>query len=485
MSSKFNAGHIFIPLPRPEYVALPEGFISSLAWRALEISNLPAETDSGKKIGYRYKINGSQAHSKSVHFVETMPKGGDLLDLNAALEKHGLVEIGNKALLAEAVVNSVKGASAPKSKFSPASPLSPSLALLQNPIGLMGKRNPPDLARIFEVIYSLGRDGKPLSSVSDQWLQANKVRLNNDSLLSAIDAAFSEVVWKNGITESENSPVEITSELTQYLVQTPFGWFADTWEKITSEDWVLSLPSRVWVDWATGVLRTGFAMAYLWESSWYEALGRSILLSSEPTEGFLNQVLQSMEPPLTWRSSETPAEIRDVSSKLKWRCYKAVKVREVLEGWVSDQNASEMPLADFIEAIRSDSSALAALQDALTPDKDASSGSADNLWEAIRYSLKSRDKTDYYGFLESSGARYLFPAPGIEWGAMFASLSSRSAGLETNLGEVAEALARSGTQPQTKELLSLLEKSGLARGSADADLAVAVESAYKSGKAAK
>lgn len=485
MLDNFCAGDIFIPLPRPEYVALPEGFLSSLAWRALEVSDLPAETDSGKKVGYRYKINMTEAQSKSVHFVETMPKGEDLVALNLALEGHGIEEIGNTALLAEAVVNSVRGSSAPKSKFSPASPLSPSLALLQNPVGLMGKRNPPDLARIFEVIYSLGKEGKPSSSVSSQWLQANKLRLSNDALLRAIDAAFAEVVWKNGIKEVTNSPVEVDSEISSYLGQTPFGWFADAWEKITSEEWVLSLPSRVWVDWATGVLRTGFAMAYLWESSWYEALGRSILLSTEPTGDFVDQVVQSMEPPLTWRSSETPAEIRDVSSKLKWRCYKAVKVREVLEVWVSERNAGDMPLVEFIEAIRSDSSALSDLQEALTPDKDSSSGSADNLWEAIRYSLKSRDKTDYYGFLESSGSRYLFPAPGIEWGAMFASISSRSAGVETNLGEVARALARSGTQPQTKELLLLLEKTGLARGSADADLAVAVESAYKSWKATK
>jgi hypothetical protein len=64
---------------------------------------------------------------------------------------------------------------------------------------------------------------------------------------------------------------------------------------------------------------------------------------------------------------------------------------------------------------------------------------------------------------------------------MFASLSAKRAGWETNLGEVSAALERSGTRPQIKELLGLLEQTGLARGSADADLAVAVESAFKPG----
>ena len=481
MTEGFKAGDLFLPLPRPEYVALPEGFLSSLAWEILEVKGLELETASGKKVGLRYKISGGETPSKNVEFRETAPTDKDLSDFAEVLEQHGLQELGNKNLLAESVVTSIKGTSAPKSKFTPASPLSPALALLQNSVGLMGKRNPPDLARIFETIYSLGRQGKPENSVAKLWLSASRLRLENDTLLRAIDASFAEVVWKGGISEVPVGPITLDSKMPSLLAETPFGWFADVWDKITSDEWVLCLPARVWVDWATGVLRTAYAMSYLWESAWYESLGRALLLSDEPNEDFFELVIQSMDPPLVWRGSDAPAEIRDVSSKLKWRCEKAVRIRTVLETWVKDNEYSDMPIADFVMRILQNEKALLDLQDALTPAKESTSGSANNLWEAIRYSLKSRDRTDYYGFLENSGTRFLFPAPGIEWGAMFASLSAKRAGWETNLGEVSAALERSGTQPQIKELLGLLEQTGLARGSADADLAVAVESAFKPG----
>jgi hypothetical protein len=485
MTENFKAGDLFLPLPRPEYVALPEGFISALAWEVLEVKGLELETGSGKKVGLRYKIIGGETSSKNVEFRETAPNSKELSDLADLLEQHGLQELGSKNLLAESVLNSIRGTSAPKSKFTPASPLSPALALLQNSVGLMGKRNPPDLARIFETVYSLGRGGKPENTVASRWLAASRLRLEHDTLLRAIDESFAEVVWKGGISEVPVTPVTLDSKMPSLLTETPFGWFADAWDKITSDEWVLCLPARVWVDWATGVLRTAYAMSYLWESAWYESLGRALLLSDDPNEEFIQQVIQSMDPPLVWRGSEAPAEIRDVSSKLKWRCNKAVRIRTVLEAWVKDQDCSELPIADFVIRIRQNEKALQDLQDALTPAKESSSGSADNLWEAIRYSLKSRDRTDYYGFLENSGTRFLFPAPGIEWGAMFASLSAKRAGWETNLGEVAASLERSGTQPQIKELLALLEQTGLARGSADADLAVAVESAFKPGVGAK
>jgi hypothetical protein len=104
------------------------------------------------------------------------------------------------------------------------------------------------------------------------------------------------------------------------------------------------------------------------------------------------------------------------------------------------------------------------------------------MWEAIRYSLKARERGDHYGFLESSGNRYLFAAPGIEWGALMASLTAERPGATTNLGDVARSVRLSGAQVHSGELLDLLERTGLARGSADADLAVLVETAYKEGK---
>ena len=182
-----------------------------------------------------------------------------------------------------------------------------------------------------------------------------------------------------------------------------------------------------------------------------------------------------------WRGRDAPAEIRDLSSKLKWRCYKSVEIRGVLENWVKENSAQDLSLQQFISALKADSKALGNLQDALSPNKETTLGSAENLWEAIKYSLKTREKADHYGFLESAGSRYLFAAPGIEWGAMMASLAASGPGIPTNLGEVSSFIVSSGVSAPAKDLLSLLERTGLARGSADADAALQVETAYRRG----
>ncbi len=280
---------------------------------------------------------------------------------------------------------------------------------------------------------------------------------------------------------NEVQPNKITSQIKTILADSPFAWFAETWEKITSEEWVLALPARVWVDWATCILRTGYSMAYLWEASWYESLAREILAQPDEKADFIGAVLAGMEPAMVWRSKEQPAEIRDLSSKLKWRCYKSLAVKSVLDNWVKNNSAGELGLEQFLVAIRSDGKAIKDLKDALSPNKDLRSEPAEHLWEAIKYSLLTREKGDHYGFLESAGPRYLFAAPGIEWCALMASMAAEKPGAITNLGVVSEKLAKSGTQTEAKELLSLLERTGLARGSADADLALQVETAYKQG----
>lgn len=480
MTNVFLASDLFIPLPRPEYVALPEGFLSSLAWKALTVESIP-KVSGDKKIGLRYILEDMSQTAKSVEFRQTMPTGTDMKSLGESLEKNGLEEIGNENLISEAVLNSIRGTIPVKSKFVPASPLSPALALLQNPIGLVGKANPADFANILETIYALGKKGMPDKTVSTLWYQASQLRLEKDSVLRSIDSALSEVVWGAKIKENVTAPYAISSSIRNHLENSPFSWFAETWDKITSEDWVVALPARVWVDWATCVLRTAYAMAYLWEASWYESLAKAILDKSRSNSDFVESVINSMDAPIIWRSKEAPAEIRDLSSKLKWRCYKSLAVKATLQKWVKDNSLEELEISEFVEQARANDSLQKALQTSLSPNKDSSSDAADHLWEAIKYALITRGKGDHYGFLESVGSRYLFATPGIEWGAMIASLAAGKPGKATNLGEVSSNLLHSGTQAQAKELLSLLERTGLARGSADADLALQVENAYKQG----
>lgn len=478
---EMKARDLILPLPRPEYVPMPEGFLSALAWKAYSVKKIPVPPE-GQKLGLRYKFVGGPSAAKSVHFEETFPRGEVLAELGKRLEEHGLEETGNKSLLAEAVVNSVVGGSSPKSKSVPSSPLAPAIALLQNPVGLTGKRNPPDLGNIIEVIYSLGKKGEPSKSAANLYCAANRVRLSSDPILAAINRAFTDAVWGGEVTELSVAATVIDSPISSLLVESPFSWFAETWDKVTSDPWVLALPAKVWVDWSTSILRTGFAMAYLWEASWYESLAREILSKNSVDVGFISRVMDSLDPAIVWRGSESTAEIRDLASKLKWRCYRSVSVRNVLEGVLEEHPNKDLPISELVESIRSDAEVTKQLQSALNPNKQVTLDPADKLWEAVRYSLKTRDKGDHYGFLESSG-RYLFANPGTEWGALMASMAARGPGETTNLGEVAVFLNRSGTTTQPQELLALLERTGLSRGSADADLALEVETAYRKGAA--
>ncbi len=173
----FRAGDLFLPLPRPEYMAFPEGFLSALAWKALGVDAYP-KAAGDKKIGLRFLSDESNQNAKSVQFFQTMPTGEAQRRLSQALERYGLEEIGNKHLLAEAVLESIKGTVPSKSRFIPASPLSPALALLQNPIGLVGKANPADFANILETIYALGKNDEAKVSVSGMWLRASEPALS-------------------------------------------------------------------------------------------------------------------------------------------------------------------------------------------------------------------------------------------------------------------------------------------------------------------
>ena len=101
-----------------------------------------------------------------------------------------------------------------------------------------------------------------------------------------------------------------------------------------------------------------------------------------------------------------------------------------------------------------------------------------NLYETVIYSLLRRDLSDHYGLLTSRGNAIAVVSPGTEWVAVVASLSAGSPGRETHVGQVVRDLARLGLQPRLPDLVSLLEAAGLARGSADADHGVRVDSAF-------
>jgi hypothetical protein len=121
------------------------------------------------------------------------------------------------------------------------------------------------------------------------------------------------------------------------------------------------------------------------------------------------------------------------------------------------------------------------LRKALTLALGSSERSAVNTWEAVKYALLTRDASgpfaDYYGLLRSSG-RFLTVQPGTEWMAVVASLAGDGPGKTSDVATLMLSLQELGLRPEAGDLIQLLEKAGLARGSADADRGVVIESAF-------
>jgi hypothetical protein len=196
--------------------------------------------------------------------------------------------------------------------------------------------------------------------------------------------------------------------------------------------------------------------------------------------GGVSETLRSMDPTLPWKFSRSTAEIRDLSSRLKSRTQRANDIRPLIEGWLAESGRKELESDHALELMAQDDALVAALKSILSGV--GKKNTSQHLWEAIKYSLMTREasasEADHYGFLRSKGRRFLFADPGIEWITVVASLSAKSPGSFTHLGEVMRNLSMAGIRPDPRDLVLLLEKAGLARGSADADHGVVVETAF-------
>ena len=168
--------------------------------------------------------------------------------------------------------------------------------------------------------------------------------------------------------------------------------------------------------------------------------------------------------------------MRDVAASLTRRVRRGYLILARLAEWRKNH---DVPGSDNIfEHMRGD----AALIDGFTSDLASEERVANTTWEGIRYSLLVRlpagPDADHYGLLRSVGRRYLVVQPANEWIAVVASLTAPAPGAPTTVGSVQRSLYDLGLRPQPRDLITLLARAGMARGSADADQAVVVQAAY-------
>lgn len=469
---------MILPLPRPQYVAVPEALISALAWRAFDVDL------GGEPTGLVYRMDPEKLEKQPKTFAlrATEPvKHEDLAKFGEALRDSGVRSQVAPEVLARAVLNSVVGVRAEKSGKQPATPITPGLALLQNMRGLQGSKNPPDLARIMETMYLLGggAEGSAVGGMTTRWISATQARMEMDSLLRAVDTAVAGSLLGSPRKPSVKKPTEPFEG--SVLRGTPYSWLARSWDTLTSRPWVDALPARVWVDWATTVLRLGLGMGFLWEAAWYETIARKLLKDESPAAGeeLFDWLTSQVGEVLPWKSSRSTTSVRDVAPVLSWRIHRGDKIRRILKEELEAYPDGET-YDQAWERLRSNPE----LRSELTSALGSKEKGANNAWEAVKYALLTRDATgpsaDYYGLLRSNG-RYMTVEPGTEWVAVVASVACGAPGQQSNVGAVMDSLAELGMQPELSDLVALLERAGLARGSADADQAVIVQSAFSGG----
>lgn len=464
---------VYLQFSRPQYISVPEAFITALGSRAFSV-DYDIELDDGQAAAAAYESHAGAARrgTAALAFHQTKPEGEKLAGFASALESAGL-DAEDQRALASAVASAVSGVRAKDGKVRAAIPMSPSLALTQNLRGLAATRNPPDLGGILETFFQMGApagsDGA--ATASQWWLRASDRRLSGDKVVRAIDSAVGNSVFAGVPRARADDPLSGTSN---EFAGTPFSWFHRTWTLLCSDQWVDALPARVWVDWANTVLRLAFGMGYLWEVAWYEAVARSVVGQGDETREELARSLGALLP---WKDAAAGVSVRDVASSTKWRVLRSNGLREHIRDWVESHTMIESADAQ-LTAMRKDPSLRASLTEALS----GPSGTNENLWEAINYALLTREgvgtDADHYGFLRKQGRRYSVPDPGVEWMAATSSLSCPGPGTTSNVGKLLRDLRELGLRPELGDLVLRLEQAGIARGSADADQAVAIAAAF-------
>jgi hypothetical protein len=464
-------------LNRPEYPSVPESLLTSLAWNLFEFTE-DSKLKSELKPGLVYiKRRGE---SRKITYFETAPNRETMLDWVLALSSAGIEVDGSSNYLGQAVADAIAGVSVDNANSQAAVPLSPNIALLQNLSGMLGRENPADLGLILEQLFALGNQAKveqqPPASVAQLWLSAANMRIESDRFLRKIDEA-AKSLFPLEVQLRNPEAATRTSTSSNVPIETPFSWFNQSWRQLTSDQWVLALPPRVWVDWANTVLRLALGMGFLYESLWFEKIARKVL-SGQPTSW--QELVDGIDIVLPWEGTSASVSLRNVAPMIGRPVKRAQLARNVILKWLSDEKQLDAGIESVLQLMVSDQDLMAELMSALRSNSDSTRPVA----EAIRYSLLTREtvgkNADLYGLLLPKGpsGRTLTVSPAPEWITVVASLSCSAPGTSTTIGKVDQSLRHLGLNPKREELVSLLERAGMARGSADSDQGLLVQSAY-------
>lgn len=484
----------FLGLNRPEYVSAPELLVSELAW-SLVATDTRRELvgKTGLAFGTR-ETSRTGTTSLPIELTGPDTRSGELVEFMRDLLECSPTEAQRAAtLLASEIENFASGGS----KRSTAVPLTPGLALMSNSIGVLGKRNPANIAGILEQMNALGGG---THNVAHQWFSAFSeaggkglpgwmVEAEQGLLHDTAKAAL-EGIHQSPTTAGTLS-VRRPSWLNQTGVNSPFSWFSASWRALCGEDWISRMPRRRWADWTTSVTRTALAFSFLFEMHITRRMISGLFSSVEPRD-VVRGALADARRLLTWDDRLKPSSadvgpmIRDLSNKgsacqdLLGRLVQADEDFPRPAGFDEDPNG----LVEWLRAARArleagpDRSGLENLMAEVVGGKPPAS--AKNVRETIQYSLGARaglDKADLYRFAVRRG-RYFCVDPGQEWIVVVASLAAGRPGATARMHELESALRRLGINAAGTTLVRRLETYGLCLSSHDADAALEIQPAF-------
>lgn len=496
---------VIFPLNRPEYPKIPELFQSSLAWgiaRSTGLAHTRLTSDGEKKEGLVFqKIQESTG--KTISIRETFPSSDyGLLAWEDRLSDAGFAVQNGKigVELAASLLESIEAIRPVKSKASSTVPVVPAASYLQDPVGLHAKANPPNFYEIIEQIYRLGSPvGHTGLGAAACWYSAitsSEEQVFFDRFSKALENWVVSDLRLVESMPSKNALPETTYTPPVWLAKadTPFSWFHQAWLSFCDPAWRSALPRRRWSDWASCLLRTGIGLAYLWESWFYQSLGR-LLLDPATSAERAKVLLTNPDPLLEWRVDDIGLASRDVNTRIRRLVADGLACRDILSRIV-EENSHNAPdkanapggvwhgedgLEKFVIWL-SGVLTIAQREEIAEAFGNNPVGGAKNTIETITFSLQTRkelgSEADYYGLLARRSRRFLVVNPGLEWIVVIASMTAGLPRSETTLGKLKRDLKKMGLGFPRNRLVSELERVGLSRSSHDADDAIVVRTGF-------
>ncbi|MDB4660086.1 hypothetical protein OAE82_00950 [bacterium] len=490
-----NLKALFPDLNRAEYPSSPDGLLSSLIYPHVskEYSSASADEAKGKWISYKRLANSNRGK-----IIETRPSLETRDELEQFCQKLAVcgLEIDASSTSsrthAGAILDSIKGVAGQNAKSEITTPLSPSIAALQNPSGIFSKDGPTNYDKIFHQIASLGKGeiikegmlGKAALGVL-QGAGQGKVTQLFDSIFAPSSKGIGP---EANMVTAAHVPAWIEG------LPTPFSWFSRSWDSLCEGHWINNMPTKRWCDWASCVLRTAVGLGFLWEAAFFVRLGRSILdtnTTDEEAEEFCHGRGISL---LRWLPSKRRVSERHVKHDLESTMIKGLAVRRVIleeffededlpgekEDWSNDKYALQKFIKLLRGLVKNQPDFGKRISKALS--SRSTKGGDNNTKETIRFSLIQRKErgrvADFYHLLKMQSRRFMVVEPGQEWLVVIASLTAGKAGGSATLQDVTLELEKLGLKPGREHLTELLESCGLTRSFRDAEQAIEVAAAF-------